>query len=166
MKNHNPCQRIPLLQFSLRSENHFLLVLQPTLPTASHKCLRVSHHPLVGFLNCLHVCKQPLRLIILNIPLQYIICFPPGPLQMLHVQSCPTLCHPMECSPPGSSVHGIFQARKGCHFLLQGIFPTQGLNPSILHLLHWQMDSLPLCHLLQSLFLKFWQALTASAFFP
>ena len=27
------------------------------------------------------------------------------------VQSCPTLCDPMDCSPPGSSVHGIFQAR-------------------------------------------------------
>ena len=27
------------------------------------------------------------------------------------LQSCPTLCDPMDCSPPGSSVHGIFQAR-------------------------------------------------------
>ena len=27
------------------------------------------------------------------------------------VQMCPTLCDPMDCSPPGSSVHGIFQAR-------------------------------------------------------
>ena len=27
------------------------------------------------------------------------------------VQSCPTLCKPMDCSLPGSSVHGIFQAR-------------------------------------------------------
>ena len=26
-------------------------------------------------------------------------------------QSCLTLCNPMDCSPPGSSVHGIFQAR-------------------------------------------------------
>ena len=26
-------------------------------------------------------------------------------------QSCPTLCNPMDCSPPGSSVHGILQAR-------------------------------------------------------
>ena len=26
-------------------------------------------------------------------------------------QSCPTLCSPMDCSLPGSSVHGIFQAR-------------------------------------------------------
>ena len=32
----------------------------------------------------------------------------------------------------------------GCHFLLQGIFPTQGLNPSLLHLLLWQTGSLPL----------------------
>ena len=31
----------------------------------------------------------------------------------------------------------------GCHFLLQGIFPTQGLNP---HLLHWQVGFLPLSH--------------------
>ena len=27
------------------------------------------------------------------------------------LQSCPSLCDPMDCSPPGSSVHGIFQAR-------------------------------------------------------
>ena len=33
----------------------------------------------------------------------------------------------------------------GCHFLLQGIFPTQGLNPHFLHLLHWQADSLYIC---------------------
>ena len=29
----------------------------------------------------------------------------------LVAQSCPTLCHPMDCSLPGSSVHGIFKAR-------------------------------------------------------
>ena len=29
----------------------------------------------------------------------------------------------------------------GCHFLLQGIFLTQGSNPLLLHLLHWQADS-------------------------
>ena len=31
----------------------------------------------------------------------------------------------------------------GCPFLLQGIFPTQGLNPRLLHRLHWQVESLP-----------------------
>ena len=42
----------------------------------------------------------------------------PFPLQCMKVksesedaQSCPTLCNPMDCSPPGSSIHGIFQAR-------------------------------------------------------
>ena len=34
-----------------------------------------------------------------------------------------------------------------CHFLFQGIFLTQGLNTHLLHLLNWQVDSLPLYHL-------------------
>ena len=38
----------------------------------------------------------------------------------------------------------------GCHFLLQGIFPTLGLNLHILHLLHWQADTLPLQYLRSS----------------
>ena len=94
------------------------------------------------------------------------------------VQLCPTLYDSVDCSPTGSSVHGIFQARLlqfssgqfnhsvvsdslrphglwptrllcpwespgkktavGSHSLLQGMFPTQGSNP---HLLHWQVDS-------------------------
>ena len=43
-------------------------------------------------------------------------------------QLCPTPCDPMDCGPLGSSVHGIFSGKNagvGCHFLLQGIFPTQ-----------------------------------------
>ena len=51
---------------------------------------------------------------------------------------CRTLCYPMR-SPPGSSVHSIFpgkNTRVACHFLLQGIFLTQGLNPHLLSLLH------------------------------
>ena len=52
------------------------------------------------------------------------------------LQSCPTLVTSMDCSPPGSSVHGIFPGKNtgvGWHFLLQGIFPTQELNPGLLH---------------------------------
>ena len=53
------------------------------------------------------------------------VCVP-----MAQMLSCIWLCNPMGYSPPGSSVHGIF--------LLQGIFPTQGLNlgllsPSLTH---------------------------------
>ena len=95
------------------------------------------------------------------------------------LQSCPILCDPMGCRPPGSSIHGVLTSAiisasvhstpsqisnalhqslyppvwmiscllnsfrvelwkwntgLGCHFLLQGIFLTQGLN---LGLLHW-----------------------------
>ena len=70
----------------------------------------------------------------------------------VHAQllSCVALCNPMDCSLPGSSVHGIFPGKnigEGCHFLLQGIFSLQGSNLCLLHLLHWQVDSLPLSHL-------------------
>ena len=63
------------------------------------------------------------------------------------LQLCPTLCDPMDGSPPGSSVHGILQARILEWIALpslQGIFLTQGLNPHFLRLLLWQVGSLPL----------------------
>ena len=45
---------------------------------------------------------------------------------------------------PGSSALEFSSKNTGVgrHFLLQGIFPTQGLNPGLLCLLHWQVDSL------------------------
>ena len=42
----------------------------------------------------------------------------------------------MDCSLPGSSVHGDSPGKNsgvGCHDLLQGIFPTQGSYPGLLH---------------------------------
>ena len=54
----------------------------------------------------------------------------------LVTQSCPTLCNPMDCSPPGSTVHGDSPGtniRVGCYALLQGIFPTEVLKPGLLH---------------------------------
>ena len=74
-------------------------------------------------------------------PRQHIVC--------LRAQSSLTLCDPMDCIPPDSSIHGILQAMNtgvSCHFLLQGMFLTQRSNPRLLHLLLWQAGSLPLCH--------------------
>ena len=54
------------------------------------------------------------------------------------LQSCPTLCHPMDCSLPGSSVHGILQARILDWVALPSsreIFPTQGSHPCLFCLL-------------------------------
>ena len=62
------------------------------------------------------------------------------------LQSCLTLWDPLDCNPPGSSVHGISQARilewVAISFS-RAIFMTQGSNPCLLCLLHWQVDSLP-----------------------
>ena len=55
------------------------------------------------------------------------------------LQSGPILCDPMDCRPPGSSVHGVSPGKNtgvGCHAFLQGIFLTQGSNPCLLRLLH------------------------------
>ena len=52
------------------------------------------------------------------------------------LQSRPTLYDPMDCSPPGSSVHGESPGTNtgvGCHALLLGIFPSQGSNPGLPH---------------------------------
>ena len=56
--------------------------------------------------------------------------------------SCPTLCGPMDCSPPGFSVHGNSPGKNtgvGCPAHLQGIFLTEGLNLCLLCLRHWQV---------------------------
>ena len=65
----------------------------------------------------------------------------------LDAESCLTLCNPMDCSQPGSSVHGILLAR-----ILEWVAisssrvssqPRDGNHVSY-HVLHWQADSLPL----------------------
>ena len=63
------------------------------------------------------------------------------------LQSCPTLCDPVDSSPPSYSVHGDSPGKNtevGCHALPRGIFPAQGSNWCLLCLLHWQAVSLPL----------------------
>ena len=80
------------------------------------------------------------------------LCCPPETVTTLLIsyvlrldsQSCPTLCNPMDCSPPGSSVHGIFQARMLEQVAIsysRGFSWPKDRNWS---LLDWQADSLPL----------------------
>ena len=49
-------------------------------------------------------------------------------VNILVAQLCPTLCNPRDCSPPGSSVHGIFQAG-----IQKWIFSTQASTLGLLH---------------------------------
>ena len=72
--------------------------------------------------------------------LQHCVCL------LSQVQFFPTpwaLAHqaPLSMGFPGKNT-GV-----SCHFFLQGIFQTQGSNPRLLSLLHWQAGSYQLCHL-------------------
>jgi len=55
-------------------------------------------------------------------------------------QSCLTLCNPMDCSPPDSSIHGIFQVRiwEWVAFPSPGDLPDPGIESRSPELLHWQ----------------------------
>ena len=63
----------------------------------------------------------------------------------LVTQSCPTLCDPMNCSPPGSSVHGILQERilEWAAMPSPGDLPNAGIEPRPSTFQVVQLDSLP-----------------------
>ena len=66
----------------------------------------------------------------------------------MYVQLCLTLWDPMDCSLPDSSVGFPRQEYwSGLSFPSPGDLSNPGIKPSLLHLLHWQADSLPVCHL-------------------
>ena len=72
--------------------------------------------------------------------LNYVLVF------CLVTQLCLTLLRPHGLQPARLLCPWDFSGKNtgvGCHSLLQEIFPSQGLNP---HLLHWQVDSSPLSH--------------------
>ena len=60
-------------------------------------------------------------------------------------QSCPIPCDPMDCSPPGSSVYGILQA-KILEWVAISFSRGSSQSRDQTHLLHWYVDSLPLSH--------------------
>ena len=67
-------------------------------------------------------------------------------MKVLIAQSCLTLYDPMDCSSPDYSLSVGFSRQEywsGLPFPSPGYLP----NPSLLHLLHWQEDSLPLSYL-------------------
>ena len=61
---------------------------------------------------------------------------------VLVAQTCPTLCHPTDCNPPSSSVHGILQAKywSGLPFPSPEDLPDPGIKPGFPVL---QADALP-----------------------
>ena len=107
--------------------------------TVNPCCLSISY-----IVVCLH------KSYTLNLSLRMSL----SPLFAKPLQSCPTLFCPTDTRPPVSRVHGDPPVKKpgvGCRALLQGIFPTQGSNPCLLCLQHWQAGPLPLASLVAQL---------------
>ena len=64
---------------------------------------------------------------------------------VLAAQSCLTLCDPTDCSPPGSSVHGVLQARiqEWVDLPSPGALPSPGVGPALPVSSALQTDGLP-----------------------
>ena len=99
------------------------------------RCLFMSHWCILGSFSFVTQLLSVAPFAGLEFPVCVCVCA----LVLSHVF---LFCDPMDSSLPGSSVHGVFQAK-----ILGCIFPTQGSSRSLLRLLHWQGDSLPLCPL-------------------
>ena len=117
---------------------------------ADGNVIRYSHT--AGFLQTMHILTMCLAIMSLSIYLKEVKTFihmytctqismpcpQPnwGMCVYLVAQSSWTLCHPVDCSPPGSSVPGDSPGKTtgvGCHALLHEIFPTQELYAGLLH---------------------------------
>ena len=87
------------------------------------------------FTNFVDAREEPMVLQFLNYsPPVHTSCLIEDKVKVLIAQSCLILRDPIDCSLPSYSFHGILHARilPGCHFLFQGIFPTQGSNLGLL----------------------------------
>ena len=116
----------------------------------------LTHRQPQAACNCLKYPLAPRQTFfdVLSNQVTFPLCFPTPLLSSLVsckcaklLQSCATFWDSKDCGLPGSSVPGGSPGKNtkvGCHALLQRIFPTQGSNPRLLCLLHWQAGSLPL----------------------
>ena len=105
------------------------------------KCLAIFHWALFFWTCVIHFCTWDTNFwlfITLSMSCLNLLCFTfsHDAVLCLATQSCSTLCKSIDCSTPGFSFHGNSPGKNtgvGCHTFLQGIFPTQGLNPGLLH---------------------------------
>ena len=94
--------------------------------------LYAQSHPAVSFFHLMRgfcTCKMTQKCV--SDTIIYVLLF-------LVVQSCLTLCDPVDCSPPISFIDGgspgsYTRVGVSCHAFIQGIFPTQGSNPGLPH---------------------------------
>ena len=101
----------------------------------------------------LNIHNNPFNCDILYLHIYHIVCVCVCVCARARTHACTQLCHvqlfaiPWTIQPTLVFCLWNFPGKKtvmGCHFLLQGSFPTKESNPCILCLFHWQANSLPL----------------------
>ena len=93
----------------------------PDLALPTWLCLSRNGSPHIGYQICGHTVVHSTLFYPFKVSVRV----------SLIAQECPTLCDPMNCSPPGSSVHGVFRGENTGvirHFLLQGGLPDLGIE--------------------------------------
>ena len=123
-----------------------LWVHQPPLMSSDHQLGISSKLALQEFLSSLPSIGMIGKTLVIELNLHPFLC---ACMLTKSLQSCPTLCDPVDCSPPGSSVHGILKAR-----ILEWVaMPSswgsswpwdQTCVPCVSCLLRWQVGSLQL----------------------
>ena len=129
---------------------HEVLSVDTGSQVSAHVAVQLLTRPDLGLCSSFLRCTSHDHLVLCPLLLTWL---PENPLcghqqvRMLSPQLCPALCDPMDTTAhqaPLSTDSPGKNTGLGGHTLLQGIFPTQGLNPRLLCLLHWQAGSLPL----------------------
>ena len=105
-----------------------MIQIRAESPFAMFSIIVISNETVCGTSECVCVCAR------VCVCVRAYIC---------SVMSYSVTPWTVDCQIPAWNFSGK-NTRVGCHFLFQGIFPTQGSNPC---LLHWLVDWLPLCHL-------------------
>ena len=131
-----------------------------TLNGSDHYLPLFHHHSFLWYIASILVFTPKILLLLICLCIQ-------APVYMC-TQLCPTLCDPMDCSPPGSSVHGIFHASilewTAISYSRGSSRPRDWTCMSCIPCI-WQMDSLLLCsfrHLVES----FSHLVESRSFFP
>ena len=134
-KPANYSQLLSLSSTCINDHKILLFLFRNTLKSLPMSPCHCCNSPVIPWLNLYNILPN-------DVPDSYFISFSFSAFSKtqtwmcLVTQSCPPLCSPIGCSPSGSSVRGDSPGKNtgvGCHVLLEGIFPTQGLNPDFLH---------------------------------
>ena len=155
-----PCFFLEFFFFFFQLHSPFYILIEEKFPEDKVKCFKMSGSvafstfTVVNATSSQHFCLVPkkfssskgfsFRIISANFSKQdfriLFMCYICSDVQ-LRLTLCPLGC----IWPPRLLYSWDFPGKNtgvGCHFLLQGIFPTQGSNPNLLSLLHWEVDSL------------------------